>query len=138
MEFAMTNHKTEHELLDDLQAIRLLWASVLIRAILDYSGLCLSCTSPDERRHVRQSAYRWIFVSHSRALNSYLGICDLLNLDPHQLRKRIANTRNIVQVMKRIREEEMSQQRRSDKLRVLHMLRGLSSHDAGNVIEACV
>ena len=63
---------------------RALWTAVLRQALLDYSGTpCdgVSVMGPDK---IFRSAEAWI-RSPSRALYSFLWVCDILNIEPEMV-----------------------------------------------------
>ncbi len=77
----------EHERQDNAESSRELWRYVLFQAIAD---LARPKGSPNERRIQRESALFW-FNSNDEAINSFIGICGTIGIDPDKTRAVILN-----------------------------------------------
>lgn len=66
---------------------RELWAAVLLRAVMDFTGDAHD-VSKRERQFLQRAARLW-FTSHSDHLGSFVWVCGELNLPPGRLRAQI-------------------------------------------------
>lgn len=64
-------------------ALRALWATVILQAISDFQNKAVI-----DRKH-RKSAREWIGSNETGYPNSFVNICDYLDISPHHIRKRV-------------------------------------------------
>jgi hypothetical protein len=66
-------------------------ARALLRAILQDAIICLTGTGVPkrDRRRIAEEAQRWIMSTSRRWLFDFESICDVLNIDPDYMRRRI-------------------------------------------------
>jgi len=69
-----------------VDSCKALWAAVLNQAIKDYRGR--GGAGAYNRAAVAQEAETW-FLSNQNGLNSFLGICEFLKLNPQGIRNEI-------------------------------------------------
>ena len=69
-----------------------LWAAVLLQAAKDVSGFTY-VYSESQRSMIQRSARAW-FASNYYETGSYLWICDLLELEPSWIRRRMIRVLN--------------------------------------------
>lgn len=65
---------------------RQLWAAVLLRAVMDFTGA--DHVSEHERQVLQRAARLW-FTSYSTHMGSFRWVCDELGIPPARLRERI-------------------------------------------------
>ena len=72
---------------------RRLWVATLIQAIEDLNPKCEAVGEGNteiNKKRIRQSAISW-FKSSNNLINSFVGICEMLNMCPDTARRRILN-----------------------------------------------
>ena len=78
---------------------RLLWASVIYVAFIDLKPRNVKSESAKaDARRVRDAAYAWIFSSN-RKPQSFLWICECLDIDPEYLRSMATTREGIKKVL---------------------------------------
>lgn len=77
------------EFTENPQIFRWLWAAVLQRAVDDVLARRAIRTDAGTYSRHQTSAYRWIFVVNNDEINSFENVCEILDLDPLRVRKKI-------------------------------------------------
>jgi hypothetical protein len=80
--------KNETERQDNAESSRELWKYVLYQAMWD---LIKPKGNRKERTLHQQSALYWFNDQGNDSINSFIGICETLGLDPDNTRKKILN-----------------------------------------------
>ena len=80
---------------------RSLWVAVLAQAVNDLTPK-FDESNTGHLERVRQEAVNW-FKSHYDGFNSFLGICDLLRLNPDKIRRLVLSKKHKISRNKVIR-----------------------------------
>lgn len=82
--------------------LRILWCAVIEQAVDDLRG-CNDEADKDSghQKRLRKNAARRWFNSESTYPNSFLSVCELLQLDPSQIRKKLLAEKKTLQIERR-------------------------------------
>jgi hypothetical protein len=75
---------------NQLESFKELWLHVLFQAMQD---IIRPKGNPREKRLYRESALYWINDRENEEINSFIGICEVLNTDPDKVRVYILNVK---------------------------------------------